>query len=251
MDEAQVVRIMIFITHQYPPVVLQPRKQSLDLPSLLIPPQFPPVLRFRFLPVALVRRYHLNVERLKVGIQRVRVVRLVANQSFGLGIREALNESFPDKSDFMRRSRIRVDGDRKTSAVCHCHSRNTLAPLGLSDFAAPFLATMNVPSMKHSDKSNSPRVRRSSAKVSSMRSSRPSLTQCWNLRWQVWYGGNLSGKSHQRAPERSIHSTPFKISRSGRRGLPRVCTVDGLSNSGSINNHCSSVNSSRRAMMKI
>jgi hypothetical protein len=36
-----------------------------------------------------------------------------------------------------------------------CHELRTFAPLGLSDFAAPFLATMNVPSIKHSDKSNS------------------------------------------------------------------------------------------------
>jgi hypothetical protein len=113
------------------------------------------------------------------------------------------------------------------------------------------LATMNVPSIKHSDRSNSPRVRRSSAKVSRIRTSLPSLTHCWNLRWQVWYGGNLSGRSHQRAPERRIHSTPFNTSRSGRRGLPRVWIGDGLSNSGSIKDHCSSVNSSRRAIVQI
>jgi hypothetical protein len=251
MDEAQIVRIMIFIAHQNPSVVLQPRKQPLDFPAPLVAPQFPPVLRLRFLPVALVRRNHFNVEHLKVCIQRVRVVCLIANQSFRFLRSEALDESFPDKSDFMRRSRLCVDGDRKTSRVCHCHELRTLAPLGLSHFEAPFLATMNVPSMKHSDKSNPPLVRRSSAKVSKTRSSRPSLTHCWNRRWQVWYGGNLSGKSHQRAPERSIHSTPFKISRSGRRGLPRVCTTGGLSNNCSIRDHCSSDSSSRRAMMQI
>jgi hypothetical protein len=38
----------------------------------------------------------------------------------------------------MRRSRRRVDGDRKTSRVCHCHELRTLAPLGLSDFAPLF-----------------------------------------------------------------------------------------------------------------
>jgi hypothetical protein len=151
----------------------------------------------------------------------------------------------------MRRSRLCVDGDRKTSAVCHCHELRTFAPLGLSHFEPPFLATMNVPSMKHSLKSKPPLLWRSSAKISKSRSSRPSLTHCWNLRWQVWYGGKRSGKSHQRAPERRIHSTPFKTSRSGRRGLPRVCTEGGLSNIGSSKDHCSSVNSSRRAIMKI
>jgi hypothetical protein len=138
----------------------------------------------------------------------------------------------------MRRSRCCVDGDRKTSAVCHCHELRTLAPLGFSDLEAPFLATINVPSIKHSDKSKSPLVRKSAARVSKTRTSLPSLTHCWKRRWQVWYGGNLSGKSHQRAPLRRIQSTPFKISRSGRRGLPRVWTGCGLSNNDSINNHC-------------
>jgi hypothetical protein len=251
MDEAQVVRIVIFIAHLNPPVVLQPRKQPLDFPAPLVAPQLPPVLRLRLLPVALVRRDHLNVECLQLRIQRVRVVRLVADQSFRLLIDKPLDESFSHKGDFMRRSRCRVDGDRKTSRVCHCHELRTLAPLGLSDSSAPFLATTKVPSIKHSDKSSWPLVRRFSAKVSNIRSSRPSLTHCWNLRWQVWYGGNRSGKSHQRGPERRIQSTPLRTSRSGLRGLPRVCTTGGLSNSGSINDHCSSVNSSRRAMMQI
>src|SRR2546423_7325173 len=251
MDEAQVVRIVIFIAHQNPPVVLQPRKQPLDFPAPLVAPQLPPVLRLRLLAVALVRRDHLDRERLKLGIQRVRVIRFIADQSFRLLRDKALDESFTDKGDFMRASRCRVDGDRKTSSVCHCHELRTLASLGFSDFRPPFLATTKVPSIKHSDKSNSPLRRRSSAKVSKTRSSRPSLTHCWNRRWQVWYGGKRSGKSHQRAPERRIQSTPLRTSRSGRRGLPRVCTTGGLSKSGSIKDHCSSVNSSRRAMVQI
>ena len=251
MDEAQVVVIMIFIAHQNTSEVLQPRKQPLYFPSPLVAAQLPPVLCLRLLTIALVRRNHLDFNRCQLRIQRVRVIRFIADQAFRLLVCEALDKGFPDKGDFMRRSRSRVDGDRKTRAVCHCHELRTLAPLGFSDFAAPFLATMNVPSIKHSDKSNSPRVRRSSAKVSKRRASRPSLTHCWKRRWQVWYGGNLSGKSHQRAPERRIHSTPFKTSRSGRRGLPRVCTTGGLSNSDSIKDHCSSVNSSRRAIIQI
>lgn len=251
MDEAQIVRIMVFITHQNSSIVLQPSKQPFDFPSPLVASQLPPILRLRLLPILFVRRDHLYVEARKFCIQWVRVIGFVADQSLRFLIREPLNESFSNKGDFMRRSRLRIDGERKTIAVCHCHELRTLAPLGFSDFEAPFFATMNVPSIKHSVKSNSPRVRRSSANVSKTRSSLPSLTHSWNLRWQVWYGGNLSGKSHQRAPERRIQSTPFKISRSERRGRPRVWIGDGLSNSDSIKDHCSSVSSSRRAIMKI
>src|SRR5438132_1997435 len=251
MDKAQVVRIMIFIAHQNPPKVLQPRKQPFHFPAPLVAPQLPPVLRLGLLAVALVRCDHLDVERRQFFIQRVRVIRFIADQSFRLLIDKPLDERFSHKGDFMRASRCRVDGDRKTSRVCHCHELRTLAPLGLSDFRPPFLATTKVPSIKHSDKSNSPLLRRSSAKVSKTLSSRPSLTHCWNRRWQVWYGGNRSGKSHQRAPERRIQSTPLRTSRSGRRGLPRVCATGGWSKSGSIKDHCWSVSSSRRAIMKI
>jgi hypothetical protein len=113
----------------------------------------------------------------------------------------------------MRRSRRRVDGEWKTSTVCHCHGLRAFAPLGLSHFCAPFLATMNVPSMKHSERSISPRVRKSSARASSTLRSVASRDHCWNRRWQVWDGGNLSGKSCQRAPLLRIQSTPFITSR--------------------------------------
>jgi hypothetical protein len=99
--------------------------------------------------------------------------------------------------------------------------------------------------------SNLPRNCKSLAKVSSIFRSLPSLTHSWKRRWQVWYGGNLSGKSRHRAPERNIQSTPFITSRSDLRGLPRVVTADGLSNNGSIKDHCSSVNSSRRAISEV
>jgi DDE superfamily endonuclease len=46
-------------------------------------------------------------------------------------------------------------------------------------------------------------------------------SHCWNPRWQVWYGGGLSGKTCQRAPDLRIHSTPFSTSRVSRRGRPR------------------------------
>jgi hypothetical protein len=117
-----------------------------------------------------------------------------------------------------------VDGDRKTSAVCHCHELRTLAPLGLSHFCAPFLATTNMPETVHCDKSRSPRTRRSSAKVASTRLSRPSLTHSWNLRWQVWYGRNLSGRSHHLAPVHPLagkeQSRSYAISENCRFVIP-------------------------------
>lgn len=248
MDKAQIVGLVIFIAHQNAPKVLQPGKQALDFPASFVASQFAPILR-RWLPaVAFVRRNQFNPQCFKFGIQGIRIIRSIANQALRTFVGKTFDESFSYERNFMRRRRRCVDGERKTSAVCHCHELRTLAPLGRADFAAPFLATINVPSIKHSERSSLPRVRKSSAKVSSTRASRPSLTHCWKRRWQVWYDTNLAGRSHQRAPERKIHSTPLRTSRSVRRGRPRVWMLAGLSKSGSSNAHCSSVNSSRRVI---
>jgi len=237
--------------HRNPPEVLKPGEQPLNLPSPLVAPERSAVLRRGFLSVGFVRRNHLDTLLGQLFIQRVGVVSLIANQSLRPFQGKNLSESFSDKGDFMRRSRRRVNGERKTIAVCQRHELRTFAPLGLSHSKSPFLATTNVPSIKHSDKSRSPRSFRSCARASSTLRKVPSLTHCWNLRWQVWYGGNLSGKSCQRAPLRNIQSTPFMTSRVSFHGLPRPSSRRGSSGiMGSISAHCSSVSSSRRAMPK-
>ena len=147
----------------------------------------------------------------------------------------------------MRRSTRRVDGERKTMKVCQTHELRAFAPFCGVHSAPPFLATTKVPSMKHSERSISPRSSRSRARASKTRRNVPSLDHCWNRRWQVWYGGNLSGKSCQRAPLLSIHSTPFITSRVSFQGRPLLSSRRGGSGiKGSRMAHCSSVNSSPR-----
>lgn len=247
MNETEIVFIMKVEPRSNPPELLQPRKQPLDLPSSPVAAQRPAILRRRFLPVRLVRRDHLYALRSQLLVQWVRVISFVPNQSFGLLRCETLNESFSDKGDFMRRSRRRVDGEWKTRRVCHCHELRAFAPLGLSHFCAPFFATMNVPSMKHSERSISPLARKSSASASSTLRNVPSRDHCWKRRWQVWYGGNLTGKSCHRAPLLRIQSTPFITSRVSFQGRPRPSSRRGGSGiSGPIIAHCSSVSSSPR-----
>jgi hypothetical protein len=135
-------------------------------------------------------------------------------------------------------------GDRKTSAVCDCHDLGPLAPLGFPDTEPPFLAGTKVPSTKASDRSMPPRLSRSSAKVSRIFSIVPSRTHRWNLRWQVWYGGYLSGRSFHGAPVRSTQRMPFRISRESRQGRPRPSPRRGRAGiEGSSSFHCSSVRS--------
>jgi hypothetical protein len=247
MHKAEIIFIMEVKAGRNPAELLQPRKQPLNFPSALIAPEWSAVLRPSLLPVRLVRGNHFNALLSKFSIKRVRVVSLIADQPCGTLGNKTLKESFSDKGDFMRRSTLRVDGEWKTSTVCHCHELRAFTALGLTNSPPPFFATINVPSMKHSDRSISPRVLRSSASASRTRRNVPSRDHCWNLRWQVWYGGNRSGKSCQRAPLRRIQSTPFITSRVSRHGRPFPSSRRGGSGiSGPIIAHCSAVSSSPR-----
>ena len=127
----------------------------------------------------------------------------------------------------------------------YCHELRTFAPLGLSNFVPPFLATMKVPSIKHSDRSIPPRSCRSVASAWSIFSNIPVRTHCWNLLWHVWYGGYLSfGMSCHGAPVRRIHRMPSIMSRASFHGLPLPSGRRGGSGiSGWIMDHCSSVKS--------
>jgi hypothetical protein len=97
-----------------------------------------------------------------------------------------------------------------------------------------------------------PRPSRSLASVSSISLSVPERTHSWNRRWQVWYGGNRSGRSYHLAPERSIQRMPLRISRFARLGRPFLSSrCLGVGKRGSMIAHWASDNSSRRAMREI
>jgi len=182
-------------------------------------------------------------------VKRVAVTGLVSDQPLRELVDEAFEESVCDKGDFTRRSRRCVHGERNTSAICHRHELRTFAPLGLSHSEPTFLATTNIPSIKHSLRSKSPRARRSSAGASSTLRKTPSRTHCWNRRWQVWYGGKRSGMSSDRGPLLRTQKMPLMTSRLSFQGLPRPSSRRGGSGiSGVMIAHCSSVNSSRRAI---
>ena len=213
MYKAEKIIQMILVSNDNSSVILYPGKESFDLPASLVTSEFSAVLSLRLLSITFMRRNQFNSERCQFFIQRVGIIGFIANQLFRHFLNQSMFDCCADKSDFMRRSTRCVNGERKTSAICHCHELRTLAPLGLSNPEAPFLAETNVPSIKHSERSNLPRVCKSEAKASSIRRSVPSLTHSWNLRWQVWYGGNLSGKSAHGAPVRNIHKMPLINSR--------------------------------------
>lgn len=244
MDEAEEVVEVILVADHQPAIVAQPGEQPLYLPPAPVASERSAVLGLGTLASSSVRSDHLDALISQPLIERVRVVGSVSNQMLRQGLYEATLKSRLNKGDLMRASRFSVSGERKTSAVCHCHELRALTPLGLSHSRSPFLATTNVPSMKHSLISSPPLCFRSSAKASSTLASVSSLTHDWKRRWQVWYGGYLSGRSFQGAPVRSIHSTPLSTSRLSRQGLPLPSSrLGGSPINGSSIAHCSSVRS--------
>jgi hypothetical protein len=173
---------MVFVADQYASEILQPGEESLHFPAAFVPPQRAAILRLRFLAVGPMWGNQLDPLLGQALIERVAIVGFVPNEMLWLSIDHTRGESWLNKGDFMRRSSLNVDGERKTSTVCHGHDLHTLAPLGRSHPAPPFLATTKVPSMKHSERSNAPRSRRSVAKACRSRSKTPERTQCWNRR---------------------------------------------------------------------
>src|SRR4029077_20855310 len=95
---------------------------------------------------------------------------------------------------------------------------------GLADQSPPFLAGTNVPSTKHSLKSNPPASLRCCASAKRIFSKTTDRTQFWKRRWAVWYEPYRSGKSFQGAPVRKIHKTPLNTLRRWLQGRPRRLT---------------------------
>ena len=145
---------MVFMADQHASEVLQPGKEPFHFLAAFVPPQGATIVRFGFIALGPMWGKQLNPLRGQARVERVNIVAFIPDQMCWSSINKTRGESWFNKGDFMRRSRLNVDGERKTSAVCNCHDLRTLAPLGLSHPEPPFLATMKVPSMKHAERSN-------------------------------------------------------------------------------------------------
>jgi hypothetical protein len=244
LQHSEEVGSVVFVSHDQPSEVLQPRVEAFHFPSSMVPPQAAAVLGGRLFAADLMRGDQLHTLLSQALVRRIAVVCFVTDQTFRSRYGESLLKRRIDQGYLVRRSAGQVDGERKTIAVCNGHDLAALAPLGFSNTFAPFLAGANEPSIKVSDRSSCPRSRRSSAKAWSICRKAPCRTQTWNRRWQVWYGGYRGGKSFQGAPVRNTQSMPLSTSRAWRGGRPRP---EGLRLGGGIRcstrSHCSFVRS--------
>jgi hypothetical protein len=168
----------------------------------------------------------------------------ISDQSYCFRLNEFGLKGGIDKFDFIWRSACCAYGERKTKTVYHCQQLRAFAPLGRSNAFAPFFAAIKVPSIKHSNKSKPPLMHKSSANAFRTCPITPTLAHCWNLRWHVWYGGYLSGRSCQGAPVRKIHKTPFNTCLELFHCVPLPSSLwRCLGIIGSSTAHCSSVKS--------
>jgi hypothetical protein len=244
MKPSEIVISDTVISDQHSAIVLQPGIQALNLPTMSVASQAASILRGWLHPVRSVRSNQLDPGSSQLLIQWITIISSITDQPLRSFHDKSRCESCFHKGDFMRRSRRNVDGDRKTMAVCQRHDLRTFAPLGLSNCPPPFLATTKKPSMKHSDRSRSPRSFKSFASACKIFSSTPSFRHSWKRRWQVAGEGYRSGRSCQAAPVRSTHKMPASTSRLSHLGRPFPSSLGSFSGiKGSRIAHCSSVRS--------
>lgn len=245
-EKPEEVRGMELVARDQLAEVEEPREKALDLPAASVTTKMPTVLRGDA-TVRTVRRDQRDAFARELRVERVAVVGLVADEE-SRTVDNAFEEARSKKSFQERRlvggSRLDIDGERKTSAVDHCHDLGPFAALRFSDIEPPFLAPANVPSTNASSGSSPPRSRRSRASASTIFRSVPSRTHALKRRWHVAYGGYRRGMSFHGAPVRITHRMPLSTSRVGVHGRPLPSSRTGSAGiSGSKIAHCSSVSS--------
>jgi len=218
LHHSQKVLGMVLVPNPKTAEVVQPGKQTLDLPTPPVPTQRTTILSL--LPVLTVRSNHLNPSLPQPLVQSVAVVGFVSDQPLRLGFKEPTIQSRFDKSYFVWGSTFDMYGDRKTRAVCDCHDLGPLAPLGFADFRPPFLAGTKVPSTKPSSHRICSRSWSWARKARHSFSRVPSMAQRCRRSWTVLLGPYRRGNSLHCAPVHKIQRMPSKPRRSSAGGRP-------------------------------
>ena len=122
---------MILPTDHKTALPLHPAEEPLDDPPALRPAQPTTVLRPRPVPVAPVRRDHLHAPLPQRRVQRIAVVRLVADQVRRLVLRERQVQRQLHQRRLVAGCRMRAQRQRKPATVHDRHDLHALARLGL------------------------------------------------------------------------------------------------------------------------
>jgi hypothetical protein len=153
--------------------IMEPGKQTLDLPPATVTSERAAILRARA-AVRSIGRNQLNPEVIaQMAIERVAVVTAIGDQARRKRAEEALRKRGIDERGFAGRSAGHVHGERKTMAVADRHDLAPFPAARRTDGSAPFFAELKLASIKASVRSSLPRSRRSSASRRSRRRSSP------------------------------------------------------------------------------
>jgi len=247
----------MLMTNQQATELPEPGVGSLHDPTAFVASEFTSIFVPPLLVVAAVRRDQLNTSFLPALAQRVGIVAAIRDHTRGFLARTAFRPWDADfrervfrKRNFCRRGTFQPNSQRNTFTVCQYHPLRSLAALGFTDGEAPFFAGAKLPSRKVSSHRSSPSSSNPPSNARQASSQTPSSCHCCNRRQQVEGEGNSSGKNRQAAPVCRIQRMPSKQDRFEAGGRPRRSRRRfRFGNNGSINSHCSSVNSFCRRFM--
>ena len=239
------------MTNQQSAELTEPCIGSLYNPASLVSPQLASVFVPSLLVVLPIGHNQFDAAELESLTERIRIVgtvsdyalRLLAWATFAPGHTDLAERGFR-KRNFIRRGTFQPYSQRNTFTVDQYHPLCALATLGFANGRAPFLAGAKLPSRKLSSHSSRPSSSSAPRKARQALNQTPCSSHCCNLRQQVEGEGNSVGKNRHAAPVCRIHRIPSKQPRLAAHGRPRLSGRPfGTGNKGSINSHCSSVNS--------
>ena len=247
----------MLVTNQQSAELPKPRIGSLHDPSALIATKLAAIFIAPQLVVLPVGRNQFDPSLLEPLAQWIGVLAAVGYDAFRLLPRTPARPGDADLGDcgfrkvnLTRGGTFQPNSHRKTFTVDLYHPLRPVAPLGFADGRAPYFAGAKLPSWKVSSHLSRPR---SSCVPSSVRqafSQTPCSCHRCNRRQQVEGEGNSSGRNRHAAPVCRTQRMPSKQARFGAGGRPRLSRRRfGLGSKGSINFHCSSVNSFCRFFM--
>src|SRR6266702_3486714 len=216
------------IAHNEPTKVAQPSERALDRPAPFVAPEDASILRRRAMAVRAMRCDQQDAPPPQPSPQCVAVIALVGDHPQRLLTRaaRAMSPAYTDRRerrfrepDFRRGRRTKVVPQRNSAAVDHHHPLRPLAPLGFSDFRAPFLAGAKLPSRNDSLHFNCWRSFNSLKNARQMFSQTPCSSQSRSRRQQVEGCGYFSGISFQHPTVLDPRATALAVlARFGKQG---------------------------------
>ena len=198
MNEGQKVLRVELVTNEQAATILQPRVAPLHFPTTLQTASDTAILSRRALPVLPMGCNHLDSQLSQLFIQRIAVVSFISSETLWLLLYETFFNGRLNKTRLMSICTIKMNSNRNPMTIDDQLQSASRPFSTLTDFFTPPLAGMNVPSMKHSDKSSF------NSFVSAFRAAKrmPSRLQVCRYRCAVWKATKPSalGRSFQPAP---------------------------------------------------